>query len=155
MGNRGNQSTMPDLFSAAATGEPSSPVPASQPAPSASNCSASAGSRRSLLPSDLPAAIRHLDDQELDQLGAALAAELKRRGRKLPGQHEPPPKRKSEDAAASLTPGKLNVVRAAFKAGVTPSKITRLFGMSQSEVRKALAGSFSKSGKPRTFAIDG
>ena len=31
-------------------------------------------------------------------------------------------------------------VRAAFKAGITPSRIARQFGLSQSDVRKALAG---------------
>jgi hypothetical protein len=78
-----------------------------------------------------------------------LIAELKRRGKKLPGQEETTsPKRHIEDAAVSLTPGKLNAVRAAFKAGVTPSKIARQFGMPQSEVRKALAGVLSKSAKP-------
>jgi transposase-like protein len=35
--------------------------------------------------------------------------------------------------------GKLNAVRAAFKAGVRPSAIARQFGISQSDVRKALA----------------
>jgi len=38
-----------------------------------------------------------------------------------------------------LALGKLNAVRAAFKAGVTPSRIARQFGISQSDVRKALA----------------
>jgi predicted transcriptional regulator len=76
-----------------------------------------------------------------------LIAELKRRGKKLPGQEEASPRRQVEDTAVSLTPGKLNAVRAALKAGVTPSKIARQFGMSQSEVRKALAGSSSKSAK--------
>ena len=33
---------------------------------------------------------------------------------------------------------------AAFRAGVTPSKIARQFGVSHSVVRKALAGSVSK-----------
>jgi hypothetical protein len=41
--------------------------------------------------------------------------------------------------AIHLTPGKLNAVRAAFKAGVKPSQIARQFGLSQSDVRKALA----------------
>jgi hypothetical protein len=45
----------------------------------------------------------------------------------------------SEDGACSLTTGKLNAVRAAFKAGVKPSAIARQFGISQSDVRKALA----------------
>jgi len=48
-----------------------------------------------------------------------------------------------------LTTGKLNAVRAAFKAGVKPSAIARQFGISQSDVRKALAteGRDRKSGR--------
>ena len=42
-------------------------------------------------------------------------------------------------AAAALTKGQVNAVRAAFKAGVTPSRIARQFGLSQSDVRKALS----------------
>jgi transposase-like protein len=38
-----------------------------------------------------------------------------------------------------LTRGQINAVRAAFKAGVTPSRIARQFGISQANVRKALA----------------
>jgi hypothetical protein len=34
----------------------------------------------------------------------------------------------------------LNAVRTAFKAGVEPSRIARQFGLSQFDVRKALAG---------------
>jgi predicted transcriptional regulator len=33
----------------------------------------------------------------------------------------------------------LNAVRAAFKAGVTPSKIAKEFGISQADVRKVIA----------------
>jgi hypothetical protein len=40
--------------------------------------------------------------------------------------------------AVPLTQGKLNVVRAAFKAGITPSKIARQFGISQSDIRKGV-----------------
>jgi transposase-like protein len=47
-------------------------------------------------------------------------------------------------AAVPLTQGKLNAVRAAFKAGVTPSRIARQFGISLSEVRKALASGIAK-----------
>jgi transposase-like protein len=43
-----------------------------------------------------------------------------------------------------LTPGKLNAVRAAFKVGVKPSQIARQFGVSQSDVRKALATDASR-----------
>jgi transposase-like protein len=45
-----------------------------------------------------------------------------------------------EAPAVTLTIGKLNAVRAAFKAGVRPSKIAKQFGISQSEVRKIIAG---------------
>jgi DNA invertase Pin-like site-specific DNA recombinase len=95
----------------------------------------------------LLAAIKHLDDQELDRLAAASFAELKRRGRKPPVQDETSLKGRIEDAA-SLTPGRLNAVRAAFRAGVTPSKIARQFGVSHSDVRKALAGILSKGAEP-------
>jgi predicted DNA-binding protein (UPF0251 family) len=54
------------------------------------------------------------------------------------------PKRKVEATNVPLTQGKLNAVRAAFKAGVTPSRIARQFGISQSDVRKALARDASK-----------
>jgi hypothetical protein len=91
------------------------------------------------LPADLPNAIKHLGDQELDRLLAAVLAEQKRRGRKLPASDERSRKRKVEVITAPLTQGKLNAVRAAFKAGVTPSRIARQFGISQSDVRKALA----------------
>jgi hypothetical protein len=100
--------------------------------------------RRHVLPKDLPAAVKQLDDQELDRLLAAVLAEQKRRGRK-PGQAvEPPDMRRIEPATVHLTPGKLNAVRAAFKVGVKPSQIARQFGLSQSEVRKALANDASR-----------
>jgi predicted DNA-binding protein (UPF0251 family) len=68
---------------------------------------------------------------------AAVTAEQQRRGKK-----PPTPKntvRQAETPAVTLTIGKLNAVRAAFKAGVRPSKIAKQFGISQSEVRKVLA----------------
>jgi predicted transcriptional regulator len=37
-----------------------------------------------------------------------------------------------------LTIGKLNAVRAAYKAGVTPSKIAKQFGIPQADVRKVI-----------------
>src|SRR5262249_53630267 len=85
-------------------------------------------------------AIKQLGDQELDRLLAAVLAEQKRRGKKLRVSDENSRKRKVEVIAVPLTQGKLNAVRAAFKAGVTPSRIARQFGISQSEVRKALVG---------------
>jgi hypothetical protein len=103
---------------------------------------------RHLLPRDLAGALRQLDDREIDALLSAVTTEAKRRGR-LTAQR---PKEKfapdakaqthqapAEDGAGSLTTGKLSAVRAAFKAGVKPSAIARQFGISQSDVRKALA----------------
>jgi hypothetical protein len=52
-------------------------------------------------------------------------------------------KRRVEAVAVPLTQGKLNAVRAAFKAGVSPTKIARQFGLSQSDVQKALASNTS------------
>jgi transposase-like protein len=48
-----------------------------------------------------------------------------------------------------LTTGKLNAVRAAFKAGVKPSAIARQFGLSKTDIRTALAteGRHRKSGR--------
>jgi hypothetical protein len=49
-------------------------------------------------------------------------------------------KRRPVDIAeASLTSGQVNAVRSAFRAGITPARIARQFGISQSNVRKALA----------------
>jgi predicted DNA-binding protein (UPF0251 family) len=93
---------------------------------------------RHVLPNDLPAAIKQLSDQELEQLLTAVTAEQQRRGKKPAAPNKAPSKR-VEAQSVSLTPGKLNAVRAAFKAGVRPSKIAKQFGISQSDVRKALA----------------
>ena len=97
----------------------------------------SAAPTRYLLPRDLAGALKRLDDTQVDTLLAAVTTEAERRGR-LPRASvwkAPTP----EDAGGSLTTGKLNAVRAAFKAGVKPSAIARQFGISQSDVRKALA----------------
>jgi DNA invertase Pin-like site-specific DNA recombinase len=90
------------------------------------------------LPADLSNAIKHLGNQELDRLLAAVLSERKRRGKKLPASDEISRERKVEAVSVPLTQGILNAVRAAFKAGVTPSRIARQFGISQSDVRKAL-----------------
>jgi hypothetical protein len=91
------------------------------------------------LPADLPNAIKQLDNQELDRLLAAVLTEQKRRGRKIPGSGGSL-RRRQVETPSSLTQGQLNAVRAAFKAGITPSRIARQFGIRQSDVRKALAG---------------
>jgi hypothetical protein len=74
---------------------------------------------------------RRLDDAEIDALLAAVTTEAGRRGRlpPSPAKEKPAVDAKpltrqaptDEDRAGSLTTGKLNAVRAAFKAGVKPS----------------------------------
>ena len=89
-----------------------------------------------------------MDDVEIDALLAAVTTEAERRGRRPPDPAKEKPvaaakpqlrQEAAEDRVGSLTTGKLNAVRAAFKAGVKPSAIARQFGISQTDVRKALA----------------
>jgi hypothetical protein len=92
---------------------------------------------RHVLPKNLPNAVEHLNDEELDRLFVVTLAEAKRRGRSPPTDKHSP-KRKVDAVPVSLTRGQLNAVRAAFKAGIKPSLIARQFGLSLSDVRKAL-----------------
>jgi len=153
---------LPDLFSTEAVRD-TSPLP---PRPSAAEAAAKPGPQRHVLPKILRAAVKHLNDEELDLLHAATLEEMKRRGRPLPGvqadstqssdrpfgqpNKELPPtgrisrRRRVEIVEASLTRGQVNAVRSAFKAGITPARIARQFGISQSNVRKALASDESK-----------
>jgi hypothetical protein len=137
--------TTPDLFSALPTVTAAGPsaVPKGKAGPDSL-----ASQQRHFLPKDLAGALKRLDDVEIDALLAAVTTEAERRGRRPPSPaKEKPvadakPQRRQEaaqDGAGSLTTGKLNAVRAAFKAGVKPSAIARQFGISQSDIRKALA----------------
>jgi DNA-directed RNA polymerase specialized sigma subunit len=92
---------------------------------------------RYVLPKDLDAAIKHLDDQQLDRLVSVALEERTRR--KKPIVHDKS-QRNAEAVSSPLPQGKLNAVRAAFKAGVTPARIAREFGISRSDVQRALAG---------------
>jgi hypothetical protein len=128
-------------------------------------------SSRHVLPRDLSNALKQLDDGELDRLFAATRDELQRRGRSLtstagirPTTHmgteqrasdqsttteESPNRRQPEEPNVALTQGQVNAVRATFKAGITPTRIARQFGISQSDVRKVLASESRRSGKGR------
>src|ERR1019366_6678847 len=122
----------PDTSSTSASEPKSSPLRTDEPAAAAPSSYA--------LPTNLPSALRHLDDDQLDRLLAAVLAERQARGgKKLSVSDEPLRKQRNKEVAPPLALGKLNAVRAAFKAGVTPSRIARQFGISQSDVRKALA----------------
>src|SRR5215469_10374091 len=106
----GTRSSTSDLFSHSAASQPSSA--AENPPASPSRITPSS---RHVLPADLPKAMSQLDDQELDRLLAAVIAEQKRRGRRPPATDES--SRKVEATSVPLTQGKLNAIRAAFKAG--------------------------------------
>jgi hypothetical protein len=121
-----------------------------------------AATQRHILPKNLRHAIKQLSDGELDELFEAAFDEAKRRGRlprsvttdtsplvvrpsPLTKRLPPNVKRRQVDIAeVSLARGQINAIRAAFKAGITPSRIARQFGVSQSNVRKALATDPSK-----------
>jgi hypothetical protein len=133
--------TTPDLFSTTVTAAGPSPVPKGNAGPDGM-----VSQQRHFLPNDLAGALKRLDDVEIDALLAAVTTEAERRRRPPPAREKPvadaKPQRRREAAKAAagpLTTGKLNAVRAAFKAGVKPSAIARKFGISQSDVRKALA----------------
>ena len=92
---------------------------------------------RYILPNNLEAAIKLLDDKELDRLVAATLGERARRKRPpLPDAGQK--KESTEAVSAHLPQGKLNAVRAAFKAGVKPTRIAKEFGLSRSDVQSAL-----------------
>ena len=127
-----------DLFSSASLRD--APSPGTKPPRQApSNKEAAASSPQYLLPNDLSRGIRQLTDQEFDRLLAAVIAEQKRRGKKLSVSHKASRKSPIQEFGPPLTLAKLNAVRAAFKAGVAPSRIARQFGISRADVRKALA----------------
>jgi hypothetical protein len=96
---------------------------------------------RYVLPSDLEAAIRHLDDQQLEKIVSAALEERTRR--KKPMVHDKS-QRNAEAISPPLPQGKLNAVRAAFKAGITPARIAREFGISRADVQRTLAGDAKK-----------
>jgi hypothetical protein len=96
-----------------------------------------ANTPRHVLPKDLPGAVKQLSDKDLDRLFQVVVAEQKRRGR-APSQEERSGKRRDEKTAAPLTRGTLRLVRASFKAGLTPRQIARQFGLSPFDVQKAL-----------------
>ena len=141
MAHQRTQPATPDLFSTELAWNGASPQV------SASKETAYGVSQRHVLPRDLPNAVKYLTDTELDLLIVTAVDEAKRRGR-LPPKVEPKapdkPKRASwrsgpvELPTGSLTRGQISAVQAAYKAGITPSRIARQFGMSQSNVRKAL-----------------
>jgi hypothetical protein len=143
MGSGNNPSIKDDLFSAQRSPD-TSPPSADQPKSSHPDETAVASSQSYALPQNLPSALSHLDDDQLDRLLAAVMAEQQRRGKTLPISDKSHRKHLTKEAPIHLPLGKLNAVRAAFKAGVTPSRIARQFRISLSDVKLALASGPSK-----------
>jgi hypothetical protein len=128
----------PDLFWHGSDGGSSSPS-ADQPSssPAVAKAVNNLAAPRHVLPKNLAAAVKQLEDRELDQLLSAVLAEQRERRRRVLMPHESSGKRRVKELVPiSLTRGQINAVRAAFKAGVTPPRIARQFGLSQSDVRK-------------------
>ena len=111
-----------------------------------------------VLPTNLRNAVKHLTDGELDLMHVATLEDLRRQGRTLKSvetdlpvpadltkiQSPPIKTAKLNAAEVSLTRGQLNAVRSALKAGITPSRIAREFGIPLSDVRLALAADKTK-----------
>jgi hypothetical protein len=147
MGREPAERTALDLFPTATAPASLAPKPTTETTP-----------QRYVLPKNLRSAVKHLSDGELDLMHAATVEELKRRGRTpksvetdLPARPDltkiqsPPIKTaKSNAAEVSLTRGQVNAVRSAFRAGITPSRIAREFGIPLSDVRQALAADKTK-----------
>jgi hypothetical protein len=154
MGRERSEQILPDLFSMDAVRDASAPPQAT------ADATAEPKPQRHVLPKNLRNAVKHLSDGELDLLHTATFEELKRRGRlpeigadaeqssrrplnlltkRLPPTGKTSHRRQADFPQVSLTRGQINAVRAAFKAGITLSRIARQFGISQSNVRKALA----------------
>ena len=155
MGRESTQHTMPDLFSTGGVREASA---ASIKSGSDTAARIPSASQRYVLPKNLDFAVRQLTDDELMQLLEVALQEAKQRGKsplraggdpmqssrqteEVAQKHsttENTSNRKQVAAEVTLSPGKLNAVRAAFRAGVTPSRIARQFGISQANVRKSI-----------------
>jgi hypothetical protein len=138
-----NRVPEPKLFSSWGR-QPSSSSPVEPSSAVFSRHTETAIPSRYVLPNDLNGAIRRLDDQELDRLASAVDEERSRRKKPPVAEEGQQRQRHAEGGAVSLPQGKLNAVRAAFKAGVTPARIAREFGVSRSDVQRALADKAKK-----------
>jgi len=142
---RDNQTA--DLFSTKSVGDGSVNKP--------SDLTVARTSHRPVFPKNLPEAIKQLNDRDLVRLLYIAIDEVKRRRgltsvlettlrnyrsvERTTKHGQRPSRHRQVGTTTSLTRGQVNAVRAAFKAGVTPSRIARQFGLSQSDVRKALS----------------
>jgi DNA invertase Pin-like site-specific DNA recombinase len=108
---------------------------------------------RVTLPTDLSRSLKSLDDAQLQRLSEAVGVEIDRRARAatqnrtaaIAVQNRPAAKRGNKIRGPDEIPaGKVNLIRASFKAGLKPPAIARTLRISQSLVRRVL-GSAEKS----------
>jgi hypothetical protein len=102
-----------------------------------------------ILPSDLAASLRYLNNAELQRLLTAVEAEVGRRKRSnsrgttddnstpTPPQSVPP-RKQDTDTASEIPEGKANLIRASFNAGLKPATIARTFRVSLSLVNRVI-----------------
>jgi hypothetical protein len=107
---------------------------------------------RVTLPSDLPGSLKYLDDAQLRRLLEAVTVEINRRNQgdaKKKGANPPVAGTSAKDQSVSVSDkttraideipeGKVNLIRASFRAGMKPVAIARTFRISQSLVRRVL-----------------
>ena len=107
---------------------------------------------RVMLPSDLPRSLKYLDDAQLRRLLEAVTVEINRRNQgdaKKKGATPPLARTSAKDQSAPVSDkttrtideipeGKVNLIRASFRAGIKPVVIARTFRISQSLVSYVL-----------------
>ena len=96
--------------------------------------------RRIRLPGDLARSLEYLDDAELRKLQDAVNDEIERRSRKAVAKETVRP---ADKDAVRIPEGKVNLIRASFKAGLKPAAIARTLGVSLSLVRRVLQSNIS------------
>src|SRR5215472_3174251 len=107
---------------------------------------------RVMLSSDLPRSLKYLDDAQLRRLLEAVTVEINRRNQgdaKKKGATPPLARTSAKDQSAPVSDkttrtideipeGKVNIIRASFRAGIKPVAIARTFRISQSLVSYVL-----------------
>lgn len=88
--------------------------------------------------------LKYLDNADLQQLGAAVTAEIHRRGQDVTKSDASPPIspsatiRNTVSTVEELPEGKANLIRASLRAGVEPAAIARIFQLPQSLANRVI-----------------
>jgi hypothetical protein len=110
------------------------------------------------LPGDLSGSLKYLDDAQLQRLREAVTVEINRRNQGAPknktatavatgtsSEGQPAPFREKKLRGVDEIPeGKVNLIRASFRAGVKPATIARIFRISRSLVSHVLSSAEKK-----------